>query len=88
MNNIYFIKAAIEALYKKAPNINIVINTTRTKSTSNIPAKICGVYPNIFCVEELNTAPPKKHSFQYADILIGRVVIKEFPYITETKKKP
>ena len=87
MNNIEYIKNKIELFYKKSPDINIIINTSRSKSTDMIPVKIYGIYPNIFCVEETETQCPKKYSFQYVDVLIGRVIIKELPISTETNTK-
>lgn len=39
--------------------------------------KIVGVYPHIFQVEEAAGSPPRRHSLQYSDVLVGHVVISE-----------
>lgn len=82
MDNIEYIKNGINRLFCDGGNINIIINTSRTKPISEYKSvKITGTYPNIFCIEEIGVELPKKYSFQYVDVLIGRVRIKEFPYI-------
>jgi len=84
MNSIEYIKLGIASLFKKNDDIHIIINISHRKPMIEfIPVKIKGVYPNVFCVEETEGDNPKKYSFQYADVLIGRVEIKEFPYTFE-----
>jgi len=79
MNNINSIISKINKLYHESPQIHINIKSSRPKQIlNNVFVVITGVYPNIFCVEEINAKYPKKYSFQYADILIGKVEIIEF----------
>lgn len=78
MNAIEEIKSAIIHLYTTSPNIHINATMTHPKLVlKNAPAVIKGVYPNVFRVEEIGTAHPICHSFQYADILTKRVRIAE-----------
>ena len=93
MNDIDDIRIAIKKLYARDPNIHITIKLLQPKIVfENIPTKIIGVYRNIFQVEEHTAARSARHSFQYGDILIGRVTIQELNYIpsflpkTETNK--
>ena len=46
------------------------------------PAKIVGVYKNIFQVEEREGGKmPTRHTFQYGEVLIGQVKIEELDYV-------
>jgi len=83
MDCIEYIKSGIEKLYKTNPNIHISVNQTRPKIiVEKSPAKIVRVYKNIFQVEEYKEgALPICHTFQYGDILIGQVEIKELDFV-------
>ena len=81
MNDIDSIKFAIKKLYESDPNIHMTIKLLHPKIVfENIPTKIIGVYRNIFQVEESNDVRSTRHSFQYGDILIGRITIPELNY--------
>jgi uncharacterized protein Veg len=76
------IKSEIKRLYETNPNIHISVNRTHPKVIVDAsPAKIVGVYKNIFQVEECEgDKMPTRHSFQYGDVLIGQVKIDELDY--------
>ncbi|MBQ7962010.1 MAG: hypothetical protein IJ289_05365 [Clostridia bacterium] len=72
------IRNKIAELYKIHPEIHISIETTHPKLTLvNGPAVIKRVYSHIFQVEEKSSGSPQCHTFQYTDILIKKVEIKE-----------
>lgn len=78
MKNINAIIYEIKRLYKECHQIHITIQNFRPKRIlSDIFVTITGVYQNIFCVEEINAEYPKRYSFQYADVLIGKIKITE-----------
>lgn len=78
MNNIAYIKSSIEALYKKDPHIHISVKLTHPKViVEDTVATIVGVYKNIFQIEEKDRGYPERHTFQYGDVLVGNIVIRE-----------
>ena len=83
MNNIDYIKSEIKRLYETNPNVHISVSRTHPKVIVDAsPAKIVGVYKNIFQVEECEGGKmPTRHTFQYGEVLIGQVVIEEFDYV-------
>lgn len=83
MDSMDYIKSGIEKLFKTNPNIHISVSKTHPKVIVDAsPAKIVGVYKNIFQVEECESGKmPTRHTFQYGDILIGQVVIDELNFV-------
>ena len=83
MDYIEQIKCGIENLYKNNPNIHISVCRMHPKLIVEArPARIVGVYKNIFQVEESVTDKrAARYTFQYGDILIGQVVIEELDFI-------
>ena len=83
MDYIDQIKNGIERLYKTNPSIHISVSRTHPKIiVEKSPAKIVGVYKNIFQVEECEVSKTStRHTFQYGDVLIGQVVIEELNFI-------
>ena len=83
MDYIEQIKNGIERLYKTHPNIHISVSRTHPKIiVEKSPAKIVGVYKNIFQVEEwVGGKMPTRHTFQYGDVLIGQVMIEELNFV-------
>ena len=78
MNTVEHIKSEIERLYKTDPNVLVSVNMKRPKLIiERAPAKIVGVYKNIFRIEECGTGLPTRHTLQYSDVLIGQVVIEK-----------
>ena len=83
MDYIEQIKNGIERLYRNNPNIHISVCRIHPKIIVEAqPAKIVGVYKNIFQIEECEPEKkPARHTFQYVDILIGQVVIEELNFV-------
>ena len=83
MDYIEQIKNGIERLYKTHPNLHISVSRTHPKIiVEKSPAKIVGVYKNIFQVEEcVGGKMPTRHTFQYGDVLIGQVMIEELNFV-------
>ncbi len=72
------IKAGVKKLYQTNPNIHMDVHLSNPKLVlENAEAKIIGVYPHIFQIEEYTHEQPKTHMLQYSDILIRRIVILE-----------
>ncbi len=78
MNSTDEIKKNIERLFRKNPNIHINIRMTKPKiELKNDPAKIKGVYPNFFVIEESSSGYKRIHSIRYIDIVPGYIEIVE-----------
>ena len=78
MDRLDHIKGEIEKLYKTNPNIHVSLKLARPKLiVKEAPAKITGVYRNIFQIEESDGGRPIRHTVQYGDVLIGQVKIRE-----------
>ena len=78
MNDLTYIKNAIEKLYQINPNIHISVDIPRPRITvEKTSAVITGVYRNFFQIEEYDRGCPTRHTVQYGDVLIGHVVIEE-----------
>ena len=88
MDFIEQIKKDVERLYRNTPYIHISVCRMRPKILVEAqPAKIVGVYKNIFQVEECEPGKmPARHTLQYSDILIGQVVIEELNFVRPAKK--
>lgn len=72
------IKKNIKNLYETNPDIHINVITSYPKmSLLNEPARITGVYKNLFRLEEYSRGFRQIHTFQYSDILIKRIEIIE-----------
>ena len=73
------IRSAMEKLYRTNPEVHISVNRIQPKLiVESSPARIVGVYRNIFQIEECQSGKkPARHTFQYGDILVGHVVIEE-----------
>ena len=76
------IKKGIEGLYRAGGEVHISLKLSHPRvSVDSSPARIVGVYRNIFQIEERGAGkPPARHTFQYGDILIGWVKIKELDF--------
>ena len=75
------IRSGIEALYKTNPNVHINVKLARPKVIlEDVSVVIVGVYRNIFQVEGKDGGRPTRYTFQYGDVLIGHVVIRELDY--------
>ena len=91
MDKLDLIKKGIKRLYETNPEIHISVKLARSKIVvENTPVTLKGIYKNIFQIEENDSGRPIRHSFQYGDVLVGHVVIKELNYVptvtTQNKK--
>lgn len=78
MSDVLAIKAAISELYEKNIEIHVDVHSTRPKiSVDSAPAKITGVYKNLFTIESVENGLKKTYTVQYTDLFIGKVRIKE-----------
>ena len=78
------IKSMIKNLYETNPNVHVSVKISRPKVlVEGTPARIVGVYKNIFQIEEMDSGRPVRHSFQYGDVLIGVITIEELDYIPQ-----
>ena len=74
MSTVEHIKSEIKRLYETNPNIHISVKMTHPKViVEGTPAKLVGVYKNIFQIEENDSGHTNRHTFQYGDVLIGQV---------------
>ena len=72
------IKIKIKRLYETNPDIHINFITTFPKiHLIDEPARITGVYKNVFTLEEYSKGNPQKHTFQYTDVFTKQVEIIE-----------
>lgn len=88
MSTLEIIREKIRHLYETNPEVhlNVVLDNPRTV-LKNTPAKIVGVYPYIFRIEENTSGKPRMHTLQYSDVLIKNIVILELtPERAETKE--
>ena len=77
-DTVEYIKIGLEKLYKTNPNIHISVKLPHAKNQiQSVPAKIIGVYRNLFQVEGEDNGHTVRHTFQYSEILIGNVKIDE-----------
>lgn len=72
------LKRRIKYLYEKHPTIHINIKITSPKlHLENVPARIVGVYPNIFIISENSKGYEERHTLMYTDVWIGQIEILE-----------
>lgn len=69
------VRAQIRTLYENSPRIRITVAIPHSKVVQDANVTITGVYPHVFCVEELVGGTPQRHTFQYTDVLTQRVGI-------------
>ena len=78
MATVEVIRDRIRKLYEAGKEIHININMTHPKLVvHNVSARIEGVYPNLFIIEERNCGYPRIHSLAYSDVLIKQIEILE-----------
>lgn len=78
MNTLDYIKKEIKAFYdnKQEIHINISISHPKVELTRN-PAKITGVYSNLFRIEEYSKGSPATHTVKYSELLTKQIEIVE-----------
>lgn len=78
MSTVNVIKEQIKSLFEAAPDIHVSVKMSHPKiSVDDTPARIVGVYPNIFRIEEQDDGYPRYHSVKYTEVLTGQVKIRE-----------
>ncbi len=78
MTEIDTIKKRLLRLYKTNPEIHIDVSFTRPKVSGNhIPARILGVYTNLFTIEEGSSGRMQTRSIKYSDIITGSISVAE-----------
>ena len=75
--SITLIRERIRSLANADYEIHLNVSLTHPKvDLHNVKAKIIGVYPHLFQIQE-SDEKGKKHTLQYADILMRRIEIIE-----------
>ncbi len=78
MNTLDYVKKEIKLFYDNGQEIhvNISISHPRVELTNN-PAKITGVYSNLFRIEEYSKGTPITHTVKYSELLTKQIEITE-----------
>ena len=72
------LKKQITDLQQRNPNVHMDIKLTHPKlQLANAPARIEGVYNNLFAISEETSGSRRTHTLRYADVLIGQINIRE-----------
>jgi len=71
------IREQIRAMFDADPAVRITVQIPHSKVVQDADVTIVGVYPHVFCVEEIVGGTPQRHTFQYADVITRRVEIGE-----------
>ena len=66
----------IQHIYADNPHITISVTASHARVVQDSQVTITGVYQHVFCVEENSCGTPLRHTFQYADLITGRIVIR------------
>lgn len=69
------VRAQIVRLLETQPHIRISVAIAHSKVVQDAEVTITGVYRHVFCVEEMSGGVPQRHTFQYSDLITGRVRI-------------
>lgn len=78
MNTIDYIKKEIRTLYENNSQFHVNITISHPKiDLKKDPAKITGVYSNIFRIEEYSNGAPASHTLKYTDLLTKQIEIEE-----------
>ncbi len=67
----------IYMLYKSGRRIHITAQCISKTEGQKVEARIIGVYPRLFLIEEQGAGVLKRHSFKYTDVLTHQVQITE-----------
>ena len=72
------VKQGISALCATAPNVHVDLAFAHLKlCCENEAATLRGAYRYVFTLEEHLSGRPVCHTFQYTDVLTGRITIHE-----------
>ena len=87
MTTIDYIKREIRNFYEKNIEIHFNISISHPKiELKNDPAKITGVYSNLFRIEEYSTGKPVTHTLKYTDILTKQIEIEEIKMLPNAER--
>lgn len=68
------IRDDIRARFERDPRVRLNVSLSRPKlRLEGVEAKITGVYAHIFQIEEQSSGEPRRHTLQYADVLLGAI---------------
>ena len=88
MTTIDYIKREIRSFYENDIKVHFNISINHPKlELRNDPARITGVYSNLFRVEEYSTGKPVTHTLKYTDILTKQIEIEEIKIQPATEKR-
>lgn len=71
------VREQISAHFHQDPHVRITVQMPHSRLVQEVEVVITGVYPHVFCVEEIVGGSVQRHSFQYTDVLTRRVEIIE-----------
>ncbi len=78
MSEIDQVKEKVRYRYKNDPYVHVDVSSVSPKlSLKNAKVKIVGAYSHIFQIEECTDGTPKRHTFQYTDIVTKHLVIRD-----------
>lgn len=78
MQDINEMKKAILEIYEGGMPIHVDVCLKKPRvSVENAPARITGVYKNLFRIETVENGMTKSYTVQYTDLCIGGVKIRE-----------
>ncbi len=76
MSDLDLVKSKIKKLYEANPLVYVDVTISRQKlDIQKATAKIVGVYPNLFRLEDSITK--EKYTVQYTELLMGHIAIYE-----------
>ncbi len=72
------IRERIRKLFSESPMVHMDVSLTKPKLVLNsAEARITGVFPHFFQIEEDSQGYTRHHSLKYTEVMIGHIVIKE-----------
>lgn len=68
------IRERIRRRYESEPRVRLNVSLSRPKlRLEGVEARITGVYRHIFQIEETSAGETRRHTLQYADVLLGNI---------------
>ncbi len=88
-NQMDIIQKAIDDLYHENPDIHISVRLANLRQVLDfVPAKIVGVYNNIFQIEPKGeSGRVERQSYRFCDVLIGQVKIHELDFLPPSNEE-
>ena len=70
------IRQRIQQQYRENPNVHVNVSLAHPRlRLKNVEATIIGAYAHIFQLEENQTGQKRRHTLQYADVLLHHIDI-------------